>query len=890
MTTRNFDALFAPRSVALIGASNQPGSLGAVLARNLLGAGFQGPILPVNPHETSIGSALAYRSIAELPISPDLAVIATPAQTVPDLIGQLGARGCRAAVVVSAGFTADGAGLRQAMLDAAKPSLLRIMGPNCLGFISPSNGLNASFAHLLPKAGDIALVAQSGAVTTAALDWADERGFGFSRVATLGDMADIDFGDMLDYLAVDYQTKAILLYVESVTDARKFMSAAKIAARSKPVVVIKAGRSTAGAKAAFSHTGALAGADAVYDAAFRRAGLLRVKDLRELFDAVATLTAGMTVKGDRLAIMTNGGGVGVLATDTLDELGGQLAILGAEALAALNAVLPPIWSHGNPVDIIGDAPAHRYADAFEPLLSESGADAILVMSCPTAMTDATVAAQAIAAVVARHKGGAPVLTCWLGGRTARPARQIFADAGIASHETPDEAVRAFMHLADRAKNRALLMEAPPAGPAAPDKARARAIIDQAIADGRLDLSEPEAKAVLAAYGVPVLESRVAATPRAAIEAAAGFAGPYVLKILSPDISHKSDVGGVALNLPTAEAVGDAASAMLARVAKAMPLARIDGFVLQAMVDRPKARELIAGIAQDPTFGPVILFGQGGVSVEIVADRALALPPLNRTLALDMISRTRVAPLLRAYRDIPAADVNAVSDVLERLALMALDLPDLAELDINPLLADDKGVLGVDARIKLTRTPSRPAIKPYPEHLSHEVALEDGASLLMRAIRPDDEAGLIDFVARTAFEDVRLRFRGAVRQLPHEWAARLSQIDYDREMALVVLWQSDIVGVSRIAADPEGDSAEFALLVRSDWHHRGLGTLLMTAILSYARDRGLKEVWGEVEANNSRMLNLADALGFTSVSGEGPPLIRIVKTLARPLQQLRQVRT
>ena len=879
MTTRNFDALFSPRSVALIGASNQPGSLGAVLARNLLGAGFQGPILPVNPHETSIGSALAYRTVAELPVAPDLAVIATPAQTVPDLIGQLGERGCRAAVVVSAGFTGDGAGLRQAMLDAAKPSLLRIMGPNCLGFISPSNGLNASFAQLLPKAGDIALVAQSGAVTTAALDWADERGFGFSRVATLGDMADIDFGDMLDYLAVDFQTKAILLYVESVTDARKFMSAAKIAARCKPVVVIKAGRSAAGAKAAFSHTGALAGADAVYDAAFRRAGLLRVKDLRELFDAVATLTAGMTVKGDRLTIMTNGGGVGVLATDALDELGGRLARLGPDTVAALNAVLPPIWSHGNPVDIIGDAPADRYAAAFEPLLSEPAADAVLVMSCPTAMTDATVAAQAIAAVVARHKSATPILACWLGGRTAEPARQIFAQAGIASHETPDEAVRAFMHLADRAKNRALLMETPPAGPSAPDKAQARTIIDQAIGDGRIDLSEPEAKAVLAAYGVPVLESRVADTPQAAAQAAAGFAGPYVLKILSPDISHKSDVGGVALNLPTAEAVADAATAMLARVEKAMPAAQIDGFVLQAMINRPKARELIAGIAQDPTFGPVILFGQGGVSVEIVADRALALPPLNRALALDMISRTRVAPLLRAYRDIPAADVNAVSDVLERLALMALDLPELAELDINPLLADHQGVLGVDARIKLTRTPSRPAIKPYPEHLSHEVALEDGQSVLMRPIRPDDEAGLIDFVARTAFEDVRLRFRGAVRQLPHEWAARLSQIDYDREMALVAVSLGDIVGVSRIAADPEGESAEFALLVRSDWHHRGLGTVLMTALLSYARDRGLKEVWGEVEAGNSRMLDLAATLGFTRGTSSSPPILRVVKTLA-----------
>jgi acetyltransferase len=880
MTTRNLDALFYPRSIALIGASNQPGSLGSVLARNLLESGFQGPILPVNPHDVSVGSALAYRSVADLPVRPDLAVIATPAASIPGLIGELAARGCRAAVVVSAGFNGpEGAKLRQAMFDAARPSLLRIMGPNCLGFISPADGINASFAHLTPKPGGIALVAQSGAITTAALDWADGRGFGFSRIATLGDMADIDFGDMLDYLAVDVQTKAILLYVESITDARKFMSAARIAARAKPVVVIKSGRSAAGAKAAFSHTGALAGADAVYDTAFRRAGMLRVKDLRELFDAVTTLTAGIAIKGDRLAIMTNGGGAGVLATDALDELGGHLAALSPATMATLDAVLPAIWSHGNPVDIIGDAPADRYGRAFEPLLAEPGADAILVMSCPTAMTDSAAAARTIVAALDDHPNPPPVFTCWLGGPTAVPARQIFAKAGVPSHETPDEAVRAFMHLVDHRKNRTLLMETAPAGPSAPDKAQARAIIDQALAAGRLDLSEPEAKLLLAAYGAPVLESRVVATAEAAVAAAGTFAGPYALKILSPDISHKTDAGGVALNLTTPEAVGQAARAMLVAVKAAAPQARLDGFVLQAMVRRPHAQELIAGIASDPTFGPVILFGQGGVSVEVVADRTLALPPLNRALALDMIGRTRVATLLRGYRDVPPADLDAVADVLERLALLALDIPQISELDINPLLADDQGALGVDARIKLTRTPVRSAIKPYPESLSRPLALEDGAVLSLRPIRPDDEPELIDFVARTTSEDVRLRFRGAVSQLPHEWAARLSQIDYDREMALVALQGAEIIGVCRIAADPEGGTAEFALLVRSDWQHRGLGRALLAAITDYAAGRGLNQVWGEVEAGNGPMLDLARDLGFGQKAGSDPSLIRIAKSLA-----------
>ena len=880
MTTRNLDALFHPKSIALIGASNQPGSLGAVLARNMLNSGFQGPILPVNPHDTSVGSTLAYRRVGDLPLAPDLAVIATPAATIPGLIAELAARGCRAAVVVSAGFNGvEGAKLRQAMLEAAKPALLRIMGPNCLGFISPADGVNASFAHLTPKPGGIALVAQSGAITTAALDWAVGRGFGFSRVATLGDMADVDFGDMLDYLAVDSQTKAILLYVESVTDARKFMSAARIAARAKPVVVIKAGRSAAGAKAAFSHTGALAGADAVYDTAFRRAGMLRVKDLRELFDAVATLTAGLMVTGDRLAIMTNGGGAGVLATDALDELGGHLAELSPATMTALNAALPAIWSHANPVDIIGDAPADRYGRAFEPLLAEPGADAILVMSCPTAMTDSAAAARTIVAALADHPHAPPVFTCWLGGPAAGPARRIFGEAGIPSHETPDEAVRAFMHLVDHRRNRTLLMETVTAGPATPDKAKARIIIDQALAAGRLDLSEPEAKAVLAAYGVPVLESRVVATPDAAATEAGRFAGPYALKILSPDISHKSDAGGVALNLKTPDAVREAARAMLVAVAAAAPQARLDGFVLQTMIRRPDAHELIVGIAPDSTFGPVILFGQGGVSVEVVADRTLALPPLNRALVLDMIGRTRVSTLLRGYRDVPPADLDAVADVLERLALLALDIPEIAELDINPLLADDRGVVGVDARIRLTRTPVRSAIKPYPNGLSRSLKLEDGAVLGLRPIRPDDELGLIDFVARTASQDVRLRFRGAVGQLPHEWAARLSQIDYDREMALVALQGAEIVGVCRIVADPQGDTAEFALLVRSDWQHRGLGGALLAAILDYATGRGLNEVWGEVEAGNRPMLDLASDLGFAREAGSEPSLVRITKGLA-----------
>ncbi len=877
MTIRNLDALFAPRAIAVIGASNTPNSLGAVLARNLLESGFDGPIFPVNPHAKSIRSALAYPDIASLPVAPDLAVIATPAATIPGLIAELGAKGARAAVVISAGFSGEeGRRLRQAMLDAAKPHLLRIIGPNCLGVLSPANGLNASFAQLTPKAGGVALVAQSGAITTAALDWASGRGYGFSRVVTLGDMADADFGDMLDFLALDPQTKAIVLYIESITDARKFMTAGRIAARAKPVVVIKAGRSAAGAKAAFSHTGALAGSDAVYDAAFHRAGMVRVNDLRELFDAVSTLTAGMKVKGDRLAILTNGGGAGVLAADALEALGGRLATLGDGTVAALDKVLPATWSRGNPVDIIGDATADRYAKAFEALLAEPDADAILVMSCPTAMTDSLACAEAITGTLARASGPTPpVLTCWLGDQGAQAARRHFGKAGLPSHETPDEAVRAFMHLAEHRRNQTLLLETPPAGPSAPSPAAARAVVDGALAQGRLELTEPEAKAVLAAYGVPVLASAAAADPEAAEMLAAEMAGPFALKILSPDITHKSDAGGVALNLATPEAVSAAAQAMLERVAKLQPKARIEGFVLQTMISRPRALELIAGIATDPAFGPIVLFGAGGVAVEALADRAIGLPPLNRVLAADMIGRTRVMRLLRGYRDVPPADLDAIADVLERLAMLALDIPEIAELDINPLLAGQEGVIGLDARARLTRDPVRPAIRPYPAALATDVVLPEGAAVAIRPIKPSDEAALAGLMAKTAKEDVRLRIRSALNAPPHEWAARLSQIDYDREMVLIALAGEEIAGVVRLAADPEGATAELALLVRTDWQSRGVGTALMHAILNYAGASGLSKVWGEVARGNDRMLDLAAHMGFRREAQTDSSPVRIV---------------
>jgi acetyltransferase len=878
MTTRNLDALFDPQAIALIGASNQPGSLGQVLARNLMGAGFQGPVMCVNPHESAIRSAMAYHRIQDLPAVPDLAVIATPPATIPGLIGELAQRGCRAAVVITAGLDAS---TRQAMLDAARPTLLRIVGPNCLGFLSPGRGINASFAHLTPAEGGVALVAQSGAITTAALDWAQAAGVGLSHVITMGDVADVDFGDVLDYLALDSKTHAVLLYVESIGDARKFMTAGRICARTKPVMVIKAGRSAAGAKAAFSHTGALAGADAVYDAAFRRAGMVRVADLRELFDAVATLGSGLRVAGERLAILTNGGGAGVLAVDALAAIGGQLAPLSPDTVTAIDAVAPANWSRADPVDIIGDAGPERYRAATEALLSEPQADAILVMNCPTAVGDSSLAADAVIAARAAHPGGPPLLASWLGAQAVAEGRRRLAKAKIPTYETPDEAVRAFGHLVEHRRNQALLAAAPGASALSPERLSARQIVRNAMAEGRTVLDPVEVYDILSAYGVAMIESRKVATPDAAAEAATAMGGPVALKIASSDVTHKSDIGGVALGLSPRE-VAPAATAMAAAFADRAPGARLDGFIVQPMIARPKAVELLAGMARDPTFGPVVLFGQGGVAVEVLADRSIGLPPLDDGLARDLIRRTRVAALLAGYRDRPAADLAAISDVLVRLAALALEIPEIRELDLNPLLADADGVLALDARIRLDRAdevPARSAIRAYPLDLVHTVDL-DGEPLQIRPARPSDAAALAAMIDASTPEDVRLRFGSGFRPLPDSWGARLSYIDYDREMALVAEARSgQILGVVRFASDPEGRTAEIALMVRSDRQHRGLGGRLLEDLLDCARDRGLVEVWGDVASDNAPMLDLARALGFSQVGGDDVARTRISRLLA-----------
>ncbi len=891
MSTRNFDALFRPRSIALIGASNRPCSAGLVTMQNLLAGGFDGPIMPVNPKHRSVAGVLAFPDIQSLPIAPDLAVICTPPQTVPALVEQLGARGTKAAIIITAGFgesgNETGTGLQRQICEAARPHLLRIIGPNCLGVMSTPAGLNASFAPGNPRKGGIAFIAQSGAMVATVLDWANSRGIGFSHLVSLGDMADADFGDMLDYLATDSATQAIMLYIEAITGPRKFLSAARAASRLKPVIAIKAGRHEAGAKAAASHTGAMAGSDAVYDAVFQRAGILRVRELEEIFDAVETLAFPLTCSGNDIVILTNGGGAGVMAADAVIDHGGTLTQLSPGTVARLNAVLPATWSHANPVDIIGDATAKRYAEALDILLSAPETNAVLVINCPTGIASSSDAAGAVIRIAKQSRQ--PVLTNWLGGRTAEPARASFATAGIPGYDTPAEAARGFMHLFERRKRQKTIMEVPTAS--APefvaDKSKAHAIIAAAAARGETWLTPEDVKRVLECYGIPVVRSRFAAAPAGAANAAKEIGLPVALKIVSPDIQHKSDVGGVMLDLETAEAVHVAAKAMLVRMAAAAPGAHITGFAVQQMIRRPKAYELIAGLTLDRQFGPVVLFGQGGTAAEIIADRALALPPLNISLAHELMQQTRIHRQLQGYRDRPPAALDEIARVLVRISQLACDIDAVAELDLNPLIADSDGVVVLDARIRIDPDPQQPhggrlVIRPYPKELQSIETVPSFGPMILRPIRPEDAPRLARLVEDLTPEDARLRFFSPVRSLESEALARFTQIDYDREMAFVLHNPGSpqpFFGVVRLAADPDNFSAEFAIVVRSEFHRRGIGRLLMTRLIDYARSRGLSELNGDILAENHAMLTLCAELGFT-MAPAGPNLVRATLRFAQ----------
>jgi acetyltransferase len=883
VSIRNLDRLFNPRSVALIGASARSGSIGGVLAHNLLTASFRGDVRLVNPKHTSIAGRECFPDVESLPEAPDLAVVAVPARAVPGVVGALARRGAAGAVVISAGFAERGAAgeaLQRDLLAAAEPTSLRVIGPNCLGVLVPGVGLNASFAHLHALQGRVAFVTQSGAIVTAVLDWAQPRGIGFSHLVSLGGMADVDFGDLMDYLANDVSTDAILLYIEAIKEPRKFMSASRAAARMKPVLAVKAARHDASARAALSHTGALAGSDAVYDAAFRRSGILRVFTLEELFDAVETLAmaqpprpAADGPKRDRLAIVTNGGGLGVLAADELADLGGTLAELAPETVERLNEVLPETWSQANPVDIVGDAPGERYERALNALVTDPGVDGIVVINCPTAVVSRTEAADAVIRAAAR-RAGRPLLSSFVGAETVGEPRRLLTAGGIPTYDTPEDAVRAFMHLVEYAESQRLLMETPPSLPEiiAPDVPRARAVVARALAEERSWLSAPEAKEVLDAYGLLTAQGRAATNPDEAAAAAASLGGPVALKVLSPDITHKSDVGGVVLGLDGPLLVREAAEKLLATVRVAAPDARIDGLLVESMIRRPGAIELILGAHEDPSFGPVVVFGRGGTAAEVIRDRALGLPPLNLHLAHEIIRRTRVYHLLRGYRNVAPANLDAIAMALVRVAQLVADIPQIRELDVNPLLADPYGVIALDTRMRVAPyeglAHDRLAIRPYPVELEEELELPDGRTLLLRPIRPEDEPSLQRAFSRLTPEETRLRFFLPLKTFSHMVTARFTQIDYDRDMVLVLTepgqaGTTDIYGVVQINTQPRGEGAEFAILVEEGMAGLGLGPYLLRRIIDYAGSRGIPEIHGDVLADNATMLKLCSVLGFSS---------------------------
>ena len=873
MSVRHLDSLFAPRSVAVIGVSERAGSLGAIVLRNLRAGGFAGPVWAVNKHRAQVDGVEVLAGVEALPEAPELAVICTPAASVPALVQALAARGTRAAIVLTAGLKQgageDGRSFEQAMLDAARPFVLRVLGPNCIGALVPGIGLNASFAPGNAAPGRLAFVTQSGALATAMLDWANAQGIGFSHFISLGDSADVDFGDVLDYLGSDSGTRAILMYAESVKHARKFMSAARAAARNKPVIVVKSGRAPEGARAAASHTGALAGSDAVFDAAVRRAGMVRVDTLEALFDAAQTLARLERWRGDRLAILTNGGGAGVLAADALALGKGQLAQLAPDTLAKLDAVLPANWSHANPIDIIGDAPVERYTQALDILLRAPEVDGVLFMHAPTAIVPAVQIASACATML--RDPGKPVLSCWLGGTVVEPARKVFAQAGLAGYTTPEHAVAGWLQLVQYHRHQEALLQLPDAQPQelGVDPSEARAVLAQALAEGREWLEEQEAKQVLQAYGIPTVRTVRVHDGEEAAAAARDIGFPVALKVLSPQIVHKSDVGGVALHLASAEEVRDAVVRMRQEVARRSPHAHVTGFTVQAMAHRPRAHELIVGIADDRVFGPVVLFGEGGTAVEVRKDRAVALPPLNPALVRDLVARTQVGPLLAGYRGRAGVHQPALEDAVLRVSQMACDLPALAELDINPLLADSDGVLALDARIRLRRPQagegSRLALRPYPSELQESIEL-GGHTLLVRPIRPEDGTRLAAFYAEATPADLRLRFFMTRREVPRSELARYCQIDYEREMTFVALDGDRMAGEVRAVCDPDNREAEFALQVATAWQHRGLGRMLLDKLIAYLRARGTGEVVGMCLQENTAMAALARDAGFSTKPG------------------------
>jgi len=882
---------FTPRSVAIVGASERVESVGYRLLLNMQEAGFAGALYPVNNKREQLLGLKAYPDLLSIAEDVDLVVIATPAPTVPDVMRQCGEKGVNSVIIITAGFGELGeAGkrLQQEILDIAHLYGIRMIGPNCLGVARPDGLLNATFGDGVVKDGTLALLSQSGAVCTAILDWAKAQDIGFSTVVSMGGAADIDFGEVLDYLATDSHTTGILMYVEGIRDARRFLSGLKAAARLKPVILIKSGRHEAGCKAAMSHTGAMVGGDNVFNAAIERAGVVRAYSIDELFAAARVLANNVVVKDDRLAIITNAGGPGVMSTDRAEDVGITMATLSEASLAALDAVLPPHWSHANPIDILGDATSERYQQALAVCLDDGQIDGVLVILTPQAMTNPSQVAQCL--IDGAKTSNKPVLAAWTGGAKVQAGRDLFADSNIAHFNTPETAVDAFAFLARYTRNQILLKQIPsPDGtPTTHDVEGARLIIGRVLSEGREILTAQEAKAVLAAFHIPVNLTVPVFSGKDAMIAAETLGFPVVLKINMSAFSHKSDIGGVRLNIQSVQEVSQHFSEMEAAIKQKYPDIDTVGMTVEAMFKSSNARELMVGVVRDPVFGPAISVGLGGTLVEILQDNAIAIPPLNTYMAEQMLAKTKAAKYLKAFRQMPAANRQAVIDVLLNVSAMVSELPEILELDINPLMVDEQGAIAVDARIKahkphqLSRY-AHMAIHPYPHELAQQQQLVNGANITLRPIRPEDAEMESRFVARLSERSKYFRFRQSLHTLTPDMLVRFTQIDYDREMAFVAVTEEASLpkelGVGRYIINPDGRSAEFALVVADDCQCLGIGSRLLVILMATAKAKGVALFEAEVLAGNTGMLALLAKLGFTiEQPGNGNALMRVYKPL------------
>lgn len=887
-------SMFEPKSVAVIGASERENSVGNIIFRNILDSGYSGRLYAINPkHETILGQQ-SYKSIEEIGARVELAVIATRPQTGPMLVEQCGRSGIKNVIVISSGFAEAGhigANLERKMLEIARSYNVRILGPNCLGIIRPDLGLNATFAKMTANVGNLALVSQSGAMCAAVLDWAKSNHVGFSSVISLGSTADIDFGEILDYLIYDNRTHYILMYVEGIRHARRFMSALRSAARIKPIILLKAGRHEAGSIAAQTHSGMLAVADAVFEAAVRRSGVVRVQNVGQLFYAAKALASKFRPLGDRLAIITNGGGPGAMAADRAGDLGIPLATLSDETMVKLNKCLPSTWSHSNPIDIVGDATPERYREAIVALSEDKEIDAVLVMLSPQAMTDPMGVAKAMIEI--HEQGLKPILCCWMGEEQVVQSRNLLKDAGIPAFRMPETAVELFHHISTFYKNQKFLLQtpAPIRQQDRPEFEGAKMLIEAVLSERRKILSEMESKAILRAFRVPVAQTMVARTPTEALLLAEQLGFPVAMKVDSLDLAHKSDAGGVRLNITNAPAVRNAYHDIIETVKKRQPNARINGVSIEPFLARPHGRELMLGVFRDPIFGPVITFGAGGFDVEVFSDRSVAMPPLNRFLAQDLIKSTRASKLLGQFHNMPPVDMEALEEVLLSISEMVCELPWIMEMDINPLIVDEDGAIAVDARIVIDHAPatgdrySHMAIYPYPVHLVQEWQMNDGQSVTIRPIRPEDADLEQDFVRSMSDESRYYRFMDTIRELTPAMLVRFTQIDYDREMALIAVIKDEEsgketqIGVARYVVNPDGESVEFALAVGDNWQKCGIGRKLMSCLIECARMKGYRAVVGDVLSTNTKMFRLMTSLGF---SIHPHPDDTAVKKVVKPL--------